>query len=459
MYKSFVILLLYATIPISGFGQNSFSLPEAVQYGIQQSNEIKLKNLAVSDAGQQIKEIRSIGVPKVSASVNYQHYLAVPSQPVQDFLGPTVYGILFNENVIPQRELGAPQTFKFTLFQPNTLSAGVEASSLLFDGSYIYGLKAARFYRELVMQEKEVSVQKIKENVTKAYLSVLLAEENLKVLENNRQNLGKSLNEVQLMFQNGFAESLDMERLQLSYDNLVTEISNISQLIAISKNILKFQMNYPINQDLVLTQSLADIMVEWNNITTLENAAIQYADRQEYKLLQLGEQLNNLDYKRTQAAYYPTLRGFANFQGNLFRKDLFNNDETGWIPQSAIGLALQVPIYDGGEKSAKLQRIQIRNMETAINKQTLETSIQLQVSNAYLAYVNASKSLENRRKALEKTNGIYNKTLVKFREGVGSSLEVTQAESELFRAQAAYTEAGYNVLSAILDWKAALGKL
>jgi outer membrane protein TolC len=218
-------------------------------------------------------------------------------------------------------------------------------------------------------------------------------------------------------------------------------------------------MNYPVNQDIELTQSLSDIMLEWNTTTEMENVSIRYADRQEYKLLELGEQLNNLDYKRTQAAFYPTLRGFANAQGNLYRKDLFNNDETGWIPQSAVGLALNVPIYDGGEKSAKLQRIKIRNMETAIEKQNLENAIQLQVANAYIAYTNAGKTLETRKKALDKTNAMYNKTLIKFREGVGSSLEVTQSEADLFRAQAAYTDAGYALLSAMLDWKAALGKL
>lgn len=459
MYKIHLIILLCLFMAVFGHGQTSFSLQEAVQYGLDKSNEIKLKNLAFSDAAEQVKEIRSIGIPKVNANVNYQYYMAVPSQPVQDFLGPTVYGILFNENVIPQRDLGPPQTFNFTLFQPNLLNAGVEASALLFDGSYLYGLKAARFYKELVMQEKEVTVQKVKENITKAYLSVLLAQENLKVLNNNLTTLEKSLNEVKVMFQNGFAESLDVDRIQLSYDNLSTEISNISQLVEISKNLLKFQMNFPVTEEITLTQSLDNIMLEWNTATEMENVAIRYGDRQEYKLLELSEQLNQLDYKRTQAGYYPTLRGFINAQGNLYRKNLFDNDETGWIPQSAVGLALNVPIYDGGEKSAKMQRIKIRNMETAIQKQNLENAIQLQVTNAYIAYTNAGKTLANRKNALDKTNAMYNKTLVKFREGVGSSLEVTQAEADLFRAQAAYTDAGYSLLSAMLDWKAALGKL
>lgn len=439
--------------------QQSFSLKDAITYGIRESNEIKLKDVASADAAQQVKEIRSVGIPKVSASVNYQYYLAVPAQPVEDFISPSIYGVLFSENVIPQRDLGPPQTFQFSLFQPNSLNAGIEASTLLFDGSYIYGLKAARFYKELVAQEKQVTAQSVKENVTKAYLSVLLARENLVVMEQNLANVKKSLDEVNAMYANGFAESLDQDRLQLSFENLSNEVSNIRQLELISKNLLKFQMNYPMDQDIVLNQSLSDIMLEWNMAAEIESTDLEYTNRQEYKLIELSEKLNDLDYKRTKAGYYPTLRGFANVQGNLYRQNLFDNDETGWIPQSALGLALQVPIYDGGDKSAKLQRIKLRSMQTEIEKTSLEKAIQLQASNAYLAYNNASKTLETRKKLLDMSNNIYNKTLVKFREGVGSSLEVTQAEADLLRAQASFTEAGYSLLSAILDWKTAHGKL
>ncbi|MFZ1704288.1 MAG: TolC family protein [Saprospiraceae bacterium] len=456
-----IIILLFSIFWFSpdSRSQQTFSLDDAVKYGLQQNNEIKLKNLAVSDAAAQVKEFKAIGLPIVSSSVNYQYYLAVPAQPVADFIGPSVYNILFNENVIPSRELDAPQTFKFSLFQPNSLSAGLEVSSMLFDGSYLYGVKAARFYKELVAQEKEVSIQTIKENITKAYLSVLLAQENLMVMENNLLNLSKSLNEIKAMFDNGFAESLDVDRLQLSYDNLSTETENITQLVQITKNLLKYQMNFPMNQEIQLSQTITDLMISWNNAAELEKAGVDFSQRQEYKLIQLGQDLNQLDYLRTKAGYYPTLRGFANVQGNLYRKDLFDKNETGWIPQSAVGLALQIPIYDGGQKSAKLQRVKIRTMESDIEKQNLENSIQLQVTNAFISYKSASNGLENRKKALSTTQNIYNKTLIKFREGVGSSLEVTQAESDLYMAQSRYTDAVYNVLSALLDWKTALGRI
>ncbi len=459
MIRNLLFLLLSGVFPILLFSQKSFTLQEAIEFGIVQSHDIKLKSLATDDANAQIKEIRAFGMPKLNAGINYQHFLAVPSQPVQDFLGPTVYGILFRENVIPERDLGEPQTFKFTLFQPNTLSGNIELTSLLFDGSYLYGLKAARFYKELVAQEKNVSVQKLKEQITKAYLSILIARENEKVLSKNMDNLAVSLNDIKVMYQNGFVEMLDVDRLQVSYDNLETERNNIRQLVNISKNLLKFQMNYPLEQDIELTQTLDQLLVEWSNTADDKNAQINYNEREEYKLLSLSQELNKLDFKRVQAGYYPSLRAFTSAQASLFRRNLFDNDETGWIPQSAVGLAMSIPIYDGGEKSAKLQRIRINMQKADLEKQNFEKAMTMQISNATIAFENAKYRMESRKKALDLNQRIYDLTLVKFKEGVGSSLEVTQSEGALFRTQGDYTNALYDMLSALIDLQSAKGTL
>lgn len=459
MIRNLMLLCLTGILPVLLSAQKSFTLQEAIEFGIAQNHELKLKSLSAEDANAQIKEFKAFGMPKLNAGINYQYFLAVPSQPVQDFLGPTVYGILFKENVIPARDLGDPQTFKFTLFQPNTLSGNIELSSLLFDGSYLYGLKAARFYRELVAQEKNVSVQKIKEQITKAYLSILIARENEKVLSKNMENLAISLNDIKVMYQNGFVELLDVDRLQVSYDNLETERNNIRQLVNISKNLLKFQMNYPIEEDLELSQTLDQLLIDWNTEADTKNTQINYNEREEYKLLSLSQALNKLDYKRIQAGYFPSLRAFTSAQASLFRKNLFDNNETGWIPQSAVGLAMSIPIYDGGEKSAKLQRIRINMQKADLEKQNFEKAMSMQISNATIAYDNAKYRVESRKKALDLNQRIYDLTLVKFKEGVGSSVEVIQSESALFRAQGDFTNALYDMLGALIDLQSAKGTL
>jgi outer membrane protein len=459
MTKSLFLFVIPIFIGLSAVGQQSFTLEEAVKYATENSNAIKLKDIAAQDANAQVNEFKSIGIPKVNGFVNYQYYIAVPRQPVADFITPSVYGVLFDEKVIPERELGPPDVFKFTFFQPNQLSAGIEASSMLFDGSYLYGVKAAKLYRDLVAQEKSITAFQLKTNVTKAYSAVLIAIENKNVLDRNLQTIEKSLAEVKALYNNGFAESLDVDRLQLSFDNLTTELDRTSQMIELSKNVLKFQMNYPSASEITLTDGLESVIGKNAENLTADAENVDFNQRPEYGLITLGESLNDLDYKRTKAGYLPTARAFASAQGSLQRTNLFDNDETGVIPQSVVGLSVNVPIYDGGDKAAKLQRIRLKKEKTAIEKQDFERSMTLQVKNALLNFQNAKKLVENRRKAVDVNQNIFNKTLIKFKEGVGSSVEVTQAESSLYQAQGVYTNALYDLLTSNIELQSALGKL
>jgi len=438
-------------------GQRSFSVDEAQAYAIANSIESKKNQINSVDANARVKEFKSIGMPSVNAFVNYQYFPAVPTQPLQDFISPSIYGVLFAEGVIPQRDLGPPDVFKFTFVLPNQLSGGIEANQLLFDGSYLYGLKAAKFYRELVQREADVTEFNIKNQVLKAYASTLIAEENKKVISQNIANIKKSLDEFDALYKNGFAEMLDVERLTLSYDNLNNELFKIDQLILLSKNLLKFQMNYPLNEDIQLKESLSDLIGKYEALSIMGDDEISFNSRPEYGVIETGQMLNELDYKRTKAGYLPSARAFASAQANLLRKNLFDNDETGFIPQAVVGVSLNIPIYDGGDKSAKLQRIKLNQEKTEQDKYQFEQSVRFQTQNAKIQYTMALTSLANGKKALDINQSIYNKTLIKFKEGIGSSLEVTQAESSLLQAQAAYTNALYDQLNAIIQLKEATG--
>ncbi len=455
-YKLFILgLCILWTFTI--VGQRSFSVDEAQAYAIANSIETKKNQINSMDANARVKEFKSIGMPTVNAFVNYQYYPAVPTQPLQDFISPSIYGVLFEEGVIPQRDLGPPDVFNFTFVLPNQLSGGIEAKQLLFDGSYLYGLKAAKFYRELVQREADVTEFNIKNQVLKAYASILIAEENKKVISQNIENIKKSLDEFDALYKNGFAEVLDVERLTLSYDNLNNELAKIDQLILLSKNLLKFQMNYPLNEDIQLKESLNELIAKYEVLAIVDDEEISFTNRPEYGVIETGQMLNELDYKRTKAGYLPSARAFASAQANLLRNNLFDNDETGFIPQAVVGVSLNIPIYDGGDKSAKLQRIKLNQEKTEQDKYQFEQSVRLQTQNAKIQYAMALTSMTNGKKALDINQSIYNKTLIKFKEGIGSSLEVTQAESSLLQAQAAYTNALYDQLNAIIQLKEASG--
>lgn len=434
-----------------------FTLAGAVDYAVANSNSLEMGDLDIETAEYQIKEVRSIGLPKVNGGIDYSYYFYVPKQPVQDFIGPTVYTILEAEN-LATAPTGPPRTFELSFVQPQSLVGKVGVNQLIFDGSYLYGLKAASIYRELAQKQKNATEQTVRSEVTKAYLSVLIANENIKTLDDNLSTLNTSLKEVEALYKEGFAESLDVDRLKLTIDELTTQKQNVQELIGLSKNLLKFQMSYPLEDEIILTEGL-DELIKRFQAEMLSDVRVDPSQRAEYELLETNQALNELDMKRHKAGYYPSVAGFANFQESLQRSNLFDNDQAGWLPTGILGLAINIPIYDGGEKSAKIQKTRINMEKVEIQKEEFVRGMNLQVQNALAAYNNATRLVANRKKAEDMSQSIYDRTKIKFKEGVGSSVEVNQAESALFNAQNQYISALYDLLKAKVDLDIALGKV
>ncbi|NNE15921.1 MAG: TolC family protein [Saprospiraceae bacterium] len=459
MNKIKLAIILFAFTHTT-YGQESFNLQEAIDYALVNSNEMKMAQLDIEDAEAQITEFKAIGMPQLDAGINYQYYMAVPVNPVQDFITPSVYDVLEDEQLVPLESFeGPPEVFEFSFFQKNNLTANLNASWLLFDGSYLTGLRGARMFRDLNKKAVDVKAEKVRSNVTKAYMNILIAEENKKTLEKNIANINKSLNEAEAFYENGFLEKLDVDRILLSLENVSTEKEKIDQIIDISYNLLKFQMSYPLENEISITEDLETLV----NLLKIENAdleeTIDFNKRAEFAQIEMGEDLNELNIERLKKGYLPNLRARANVNESLQRNNLFDGDEIGFIPQASVSLGLNIPIFDGNQKKGQIQQAKIEQERIGIQKSEFQRAVSLQVANARMQYINAKKTLSNRERALNIVEDIYKTTQIKFKEGVGSSLEVTQAESQLFSAQANYISALYDLLITKTDLDIALGNI
>lgn len=450
-----LLVVLICSFGLTLRGQQ-FSAEEAISYALTNNPSLKSKMIEARTAEEDIKEVKAIGMPQVSGSIGYQYYPVVPQQPVEDFISPAVYGVLFQEGVLEPRQLADPEVFEFSFFQPNNLSANIQGNALIFDGSYIYALKGARLYRELISNQIKVSEVEVKAAVKKAYIAVLITEENLKMLEKNISTLEKSYSEVLATFKEGFAESLDVDRIQLSLDNLNNEKKKLTEVIKISKNFLKFQMGYPIEQDITLTESL-DVFLDEVDQALLLDQGIDFTKRAETSVLDSGDELNEINLKRYKASYLPSLRASVGVGANLQRQNLFDNDQAGWLPQVSVGLSANIPIYDGGDKKAKIAKVKLDMEKASLQRDQFESSVNLQVTNAKINFRNAKTTLDNVKRSLDINQRIYDKTKIKYDEGVGSSLEVTTAEGSLFQAQTTYINALYDLVLAKTELDIALG--
>lgn len=438
--------------------QQSFTLEQAIEYAIDNSDEIKLDYLDIEDANQSVREFKSIGLPQIDANLNYQYNIITTKNALQDFISPTVYEVLFDEDVLERRDLGPPESFEVSFQTKQSISAGINASSLLFDGSYLVGLRAARLYKELTKKSLKITEQEIKSNITKAYMACLILEKNISILENNISTISKTRDEAEALYNEGFIEQIDLLRQDLNLNNIKSEKQKLDQNLLLSKNVLKFQMNYPFGDEI----SLTDQIETFENTFSVYDTNLQeldYNNRAEYDQILTGQELNYLDLKRIKKGNLPSLVAQASLSGSLQRNELFNSDEVGLLPASFVGLGVRLPIYDGNERKAQVQRRKIKIDQTEIEKQQFEKAVNMQFENAKLNFNNALTALNFSKQSLALAEDIYSKTSIKYSEGVGSSLEVNQAELSLFQSQSNYINALYDLLNAKIEIEIALGTL
>ncbi len=424
------------------FAQSEMTLEEATKYAKDNSLSIKNAHLNIADAEAQVEERRSIGLPQLNGKVDYSYYFKVPTVRLPD---PFIDLARDPGGMLPD---GYNPNVSFSL--KHNFNAGLSLNALIFDGTYLTGLRAARDYRNYVNYELEAKEKEVADKVREAYLPSLLITESIGNLDKNLGNLQKLFAETQALYKEGFVEQLDVDRLELSIANLSTERENLLRQRESAINYLKFAINYPLDKELTLSDNVQTLLKEATeeDLTT----AINYNKHPQYQVIQKGLELNALNVEQFQKGYLPSVAAFASYQYG-FQGNQLNN--TGfWVPVGLVGAQINVPIFDGFEKRAKIQRARLAQ-EIAFNqKREYERGITLELQNARTAYTNALSQVTSQKKNMELAERIYNTTMVKYREGVGSSLEISQAEQSLYTTQQNHLVALYDLLVT----KAALDK-
>jgi outer membrane protein len=456
--KLFILLLLFLVTSISN-AQSKFTLQEAIDYAKSNSISLNTDRLNIKDADGQIKEYYAIGMPKLSASVSYNYFLELPTSIFPNFLSPAIYEVLFDENLVPRRDIDGGPGIPVQFGTKHNLTANLNFNTLLFDGSFFVGLKAQKLYKELIIKQINQSEADLRFQVTKAYMAALAIQENIQLVEKNIANLEKVKKELSEIYAAGFIEKLDVDRIELSLQNLKTEKEKLDRIAEISINVLKFQMSFPTEKQLVLTEKMDEVL----NKSYLEimdpSIRLNIQHRPEYEVISQSLKLTEINIKRHKVSYLPSLFGFASYQQSLQRNKLFDKNDNNWFPTSLVGLQLNIPIFDGLDKKAKISRAKVLHEKTHMQYKAFEYGAQLEFQNARTQYLNASMSIESRKKSLALAEKIYEIANIKFKEGIGSSLEITSAERDVYQSQANLLDAQIQLIHAKIDLDKSMGKL
>ena len=441
--KTYTLLVAFSIMVFNVKAQeassNVYSLQQAIDYAYKNSpNYLNIQN-DVLMAKYKRKEVLGMAMPQITASVDMKNFLEIPASvvPGQFFGGPA----------------GSFAAVQFgTTFQTQ---AGASASLLVFSADYLIGLKATKEYIDLMNINVTRGKTELVSQVSKAYYSVLVNKERIKVLDANIVKLEKLLNDTKAFNKQGFVEQIDVDRLEVALNNLTTEKQKIVRLISLSENVLKFQMGYVGGDNLVLTDSLSI-----SDNTEISVSKIDVAKRSEYQLLESQQRLNTINVKRLQFGYLPTLVAYGNIAANGFGNDLkYVGYINKYFQTRLIGATLSLNVFDGFQRHYKIQQAKLDFKKGENNLKNLQLSIELEGASAVVNYNNAVSSLQVQKRNLDLAKNIYTVAQKKYEQGVGSNLEVINAQASLKESETNYFNAVYDMLVYKIDYLKATGSL
>jgi len=452
----------------------SFTLEQCIDYAIKNSVTMQNSILDQEIAVSRVRETIGIGLPQISGSVNATNNPQLPR-----FFGQkqTLYGFVNSAaNPIPYSSffptlsdntaLAAQNFFQLK----NSLSGSVTINQLIFNVSYLVGLRASSAYKDLAIKTTAQNKEQTIEQIIKSFYAALINQERMKLFENNIERVDSLLKNTIALNTNGFAESIDVDRTQVSLNNLITEKAKFERLQVLSVEVLKFQMNYPMNQSLELNGSISEITTDVELDSYLKEW--DYKTRPDYQVLETNRSLQNLNIKNKYAAGMPVLSASANLGyskqsttfGDLFSKapnvpEMSGIGVSKLYPYSSVGMTLNVPIFSGLQRTYQLQQEKIKLQKIDNSFKSLKSGIDLEIKQAVTNYQNSVQSLNSQKQNMGLADRVARVTKIKYQQGIGSNIEVVDAESSLKESQVNYYNALYDALVAKTDLDKAFGKI
>jgi outer membrane protein TolC len=432
------------------------NLNEALEFA--KTNNATLKNSKLDEllAKKRVKEIVAAGLPQVNGKAEFMHYFTIPTTALPDFISPVVYGNLVGYGVIPATSPAPAAGIVPAQFGvKNNLTVSASASQLLFDGSYLMGLKASNQYVNLAKLGTHQSEIELELNVKKAYYQVLLIDVTMDILNSNIKYLEKTTYDLTETAKAVLMEKMDADRVRLQLSNLNLQRDRLIDGKIIAYTALKLQLGANVGDSIVLTDKINSIQSSNENLG-MDLAAGDYSKRIDAQILEQQRKLNNIDKQRWQYSYLPSLAAFGQVQKNTFASEVGDVGKT-WYNGALAGITLQMPIFDGLMKQSKIQQAKINDKKIENGKSILNQAIELERISAKSKYLRARQQLKIQKENVDLAKDIMEKSSLKLKEGVGSSLELTSAQNDYLNAESNYLSTLYDILVAEAELKKAIG--
>ncbi|NVN94742.1 MAG: TolC family protein [Bacteroidetes bacterium] len=452
------LLLVVTIVPLFAQqnGNLQLTLKEAKEYAIKNSPLIKNANIDLASAKQKIWETTSIGLPQVNGKLAGSYQLTVPEN-IKSFsslsnLGSWMY--VADQSLFDLTGNGSNfgHIAKPTPTEPASdadlkwgLTFDVTVSQLIFSGAYIVGLQTSKTFKQL----SEVSITKSEydliESVTNAYFLCVIAQENKQVLDSIYKSTEKILYEIQETQKVGFLEETDVDQMQLTLTNIQNTRDMINRQCEVALNLLKYQMGMDLTKQIELKDKTSDLISQLNpDVVSTKKLIVE--NQIDYRLLSVQEQMAKLNVKLQKSTFLPDVAAYYNHQEN------FNKKSFSFTPPDVLGLSVNVPIFGSGQKIAKVKQANLSLLKIQNGKEQLSMGLQVQYSDSHSAFMTAMSKFQTNKTARDLSSRIYDKAIIRYKEGMISSLELSQAQNQYLQAQS-------NYFNTIIEMSTAYSKL
>lgn len=424
--KNFLFLFIIFSLSLSAQEEQktSFSLEEAIAYAMQFAYDIEYANDDVAIASEKVRETTAIGLPQINGYVDYQNNLKQQISLIPaEFIG------------------GAEGEFIEVAFgTKQNMNTRISLNQLIFDGSYLIGLKGVKTY--LIQGENSLEKTEfiVKKTVANAYTYVLLIEENVKILEKNKAVLENNLNQTLKIVENGFAEVQDAEQLQLNLSAIINDLNKTNRIKASAYKVLNIALGIDINIPIVLTESLESLLLS-NLDLALTQEKFDITQHIDYQIAATYKDSQELLMRFEKSKYLPSLNAFINV-GSTANHEEFNflNGDQKWFASSMLGVSLNVPIFSSFSRAAQTQQAKIELVKATRKLTETEQKLKVELQDARNNYQFAIDSYYISKNNLELAERIEHKESIKFFEGISSSFDLSNAQKQLYDRQQGYLE-------------------
>lgn len=432
---------------------------EAVNYALKNSETVQNALLDIKAQEQTNRQITASALPSISASGSLSFNPKVAVQTFPNFIAQSTYAVLVANGVKDGNGDAITSPSDFGTINAGfgtkwSLNGGIDLNQLLFDGQVFVGLMARDASIKNAELMADITQEQIKANVYKVYYQLVVGRKQITSIDANIKNYEQLLHDTKLIYQNGFAEKLDVDKVQVQLSNLNTQKLKAQNLIDAGLEGLKFLMGMPMTDSLVLTERLSEDEIKAGVLSE----DYHFEDRKEYQQMETLVKLNELNVKRYQLSKLPTLSLSANYSKSAQRNQ-FDFFKGPYFTSSFIALRLSVPIFSGFAKNAQIEAARINLRQTQNRKKQLESSITNDIRQSRLNMKTALYNMDTQEKNIDLANQVYNATKLKYEQGVGSNQEISTAQADLVTAQNNYYSSIYDAIIAKIDFLKAAGKL